>query len=228
MGKLLALLLTLLAPSVAQAAVILHLHGAGPGGPDISVKDAPAYVGATVTIHATLEVTGGESVIGLGFWLTETPSTGFSITLRTLDPGSPYSTPTSSNAQVTNPGSSIAPAGPDNLLDPANDRDLGVHLPNLNSIPGNQVQHLLEIVLTVPSAPGGTPQAPVLYPIVASHSGAGIGFEWVDANFDAHPFDGTVADRTFTVKLVPEPSSALLVALGLVVVGALRSRPARG
>lgn len=218
----LALAVGLLAPSAARAAVILHLHGVGGGGPDVSVKEVTVWSGQSFALHATLEVDNNEAVTGLGFWLFDAQSAGFSITLRTLAPGSPYTVATSTNAQITNTGNGIAPPGPDNALNPVNDRDLGVHLDGQSSPPGNQLQHLLALTILVDSTVAGTEAAPVAYPIMASHSGAGIGYEWVDANFDPHSFDGGAAPRTFTVRVIPEPASASLLAAGLIVVSARR------
>src|SRR5437868_3437088 len=86
-----------------------------------------AAPGSTITLHLQLVATAGETSSAVDYLLAQISGPGtnvFSITGRDLTT-SDYPDPSFLDAEVTSSADNHAPAGPDNLLNPQNDLDLG-------------------------------------------------------------------------------------------------------
>jgi hypothetical protein len=205
-----AVMLGGMSSSAASAEVILELRDSA-GDPHLT----EILAGESATIQVALQVTEGESVIGIGFWLSEPSNAwsggsgnGLSLTGRTTV--APFTDPITANAVLT--------ASPGNRLDPMNDRDIGAL--TAGGTPYNpSTDPAVVMQLTIQST---ADLALGLYTIQFSNSPQGVGLEWVDAQYDPHPFDSV--GTGYQVHIVPEPVSAALLALGLVGLRARRAR----
>lgn len=207
----------LLLASPASASVILSIQDDGGDG-DGDRSSIVLMAGGGFALEVNLQV-DGEQVVGLGFWLREATSAGFRIGGRQLL-SNVFTVPSSSVSEITNAGDGIAPAGPDDRLDPQNDRDLGAISFGLAPFSGG-TDLLMRLSI------GTTGVALGSYTLGISPSAAGVSLEWVDPQFGFHPFDD--ATSTYQVTIVPEPGTAALLAAGLLgISGAGRRGRAAG
>jgi hypothetical protein len=168
--------------------------------------------GESFTVEVVLSVTEAEQVIGLGFWLSElgnawSMGNGLFLSGRFIPATSPFDDVITSDGALT--------SGPGNRLDPLSDRDIGALTDGTPYDPFTDPEVVMELTI-------GTIDPSVLgsFTIRFSNSPQGIGLEWVDAQFDPHPFD-SVGDG-YVVQVIPEPAPGALLALGLAGLAARR------
>ncbi len=221
MWKAVAIGCALLAPAAARADVILTLVNSG-GGTSATVGEGDPF-----PINVKLTVTDNDQVLGVGFWLEEATSAGFTTVSRT--PQSAHFTDRiTADALVASALDAVAPNGvPDNALKPRNGYDLGLLVPipgggggptpftvNTVTATGTGVDLLMSLTLGTGSVPVG------IYTITISASPAGVSLEWVDQDFVPNDFASL---GSYTVEVVPEPGSFALLALGLAVLAQTRA-----
>ena len=160
----------------------------------LSLSGNPAAVapGQSFSLTLTLSSTGASSV-GLSYFLQVLDGGGsglFRITNRDLS-GSSFVDPITGNAIALQPA--------DALLDPRNNSDLGAILADPNA--PNAAGSFFVANFTLQALPG---LAPGVYTISTANAIV------TDASFG----DNAVSNATFSVTVVPEPSTAVLLLAG--------------
>jgi hypothetical protein len=161
--------------------------------------------GQTITLHLQLVANEGETSNAVDYLLAQITGPGnnvFSITGRDLST-SDYPDPAFLDSEVTSSADNHSPAGPDNLLNPQNDFDLGGTKPDTSTDYVGGTHYIATLSLTInPNA------APGLYNIQTTFSSYGatdhddLAAEAASINIDL----GAVA--------VPEPATWTLLGLG--------------
>jgi hypothetical protein len=106
---------------------------------------------------------------------------------------------------------------PNNLLNPSNEDDLGGSVSNPNTPVSNGTFKVATFTLSVAS---GTPNGTYTLTTFSSPSTTGYGMNAAHS-FNDHPFD---QHASMTITVVPEPSSAALIAGGLIGLALRRRR----
>jgi hypothetical protein len=175
-----------------------------------SITNANLTPGGSFTLNLSLDITGGEDVTGVSYFLTQEsgPSSNvFSITGYSLG---------SSVFSVAN--STDPTASPGNMLNSSDAYDLGAGLANVNNPVSNGIYSLASITISIGSTAGaGTYD---ISPTFESGIGTPNG-DWVDASFN----DNNISSQLVVpVKLTvaPEAPTPILLLAGtclLVVTG---------
>jgi hypothetical protein len=196
-GSLLVLAALVLPLSLATATVSFQFTDGA------SLNAAP---GQTVTLHLQLVATAGETSNAVDYLLAQITGPGsnvFSITGRDLTL-SDYPDPAFLDAEVSSSADNHAPVGPDNLLNPQNDLDLGGtrNDTSTNYVGGTHYIATLSLAVAQGAMPG-------TYNIQTTFSSYGA--------TDHDDIAATPASINITV--VPEPATCALLGMGLGVIG---------
>lgn len=172
-------------------------------GPTISVAS-----GGTFTLTLNLVVTAGEPVVAVDYYLQELSAAGFTIISRNIT-GSVFPDVYFSPTQVASPGDDQTPPGdtdlgPDNALNPRNDRDLGGTTQFADDTTGSGF--VASFLIGAPTAPGGSQFT------ISTFSLPNNG--WVspsNTNPHDHLFD---SQASILITIIPEPATWSLLGLG--------------
>jgi hypothetical protein len=193
------------------AAVLLPLSWAN-GQATFSFTDGASITGApgqTVQLHLQISFAGSETSTAVDYLLAQIAGPGsnvFSITGRDAST-SDYTDTSFTNAQVTSSGDAATPAGPDNLLNPQNDFDLGGTKSDttVNYIGGTHVVATLSLAID-PSAAFGTYNIQTTFSTYGANGTNGAG---THDSIAADP-----ASINIVVSPIPEPATWSLLSLG--------------
>lgn len=164
-----------------------------------TINSAP---GQTVTLHLQLVATAGETSSAVDYLLAQITGPGtnvFSITGRDLTI-SDYPDPSFLDSDVTSSADNHSPAGPDNLLNPQNDLDLGATKADTSTDYAGGTHYIATLLLAVdPNAAAG------LYNIQTTFT-----------TYGATDHDDVAATpASININVVPEPATCALLTLGL-------------
>jgi hypothetical protein len=181
--------------------------------------------GGTFNVTLSIQITGGEQVTGVDYYLQELSSAGFFIVSRTSNQNAAQNpvafSPFFSDSQVESSGDVASPAGPDNLLNPRNDYDLGGVTQDQN-VPNTTGGVVASFTIGVPNSFTVGQQF-----TISTTSNAGQGWSGPGPGFTDHTFDN---NASILLTVVPEPPTWALLGLGFLGtlgVNILRARVRR-
>ncbi len=139
--------------------------------------------GDSFSVDVSVEGGGGDIVLGLSFWLTESTSAGFAITGRTIN-----------SSSLDWPNAVVPITGAAGVLDPTNDVDLGQANEFFGGLYGAFPENLSTITLDTSGVAPGT------YTIVTSGSGVSGSDAYANGLIEPAAFGGGHTGYTVTVE----------------------------
>lgn len=220
--KLLLSLVLLLPFALANGAVNLSFDNSA----------LPITPGGTFNVTLSIQLTAGEQVTGVNYYLQELSAAGFYIIDRVNNQNSGQNpvafAPFFTDAEVESSGDAVLPAGADNALAGGtgaqtgrNDYDLGGTTQSTSS-PNTTGGVVASFTIGVPNT-----VTPGQQFTISTTSNAGTGWSGPGPSFTDHSFD---SNASILLTVVPEPATWSLLglgALGAFGVNLLRSRVRR-